>query len=364
MPKKRQKPDHTTPTKDTDKRTKENPPSICPVCNAVIIEDGNDVIGDDAVYCEGTCDAWMHRKCVGMSKTVFDNLSGSNDPYLCPTCIISKQSNEIAELKNLVKSLTSELSTLKNLIPKISELENKFSSTQVSGEDNGLSEDNSAPLPMASSEQPSNITRQKPKPASVPLHNPHNEKKFEVVVYGIQESPPKTPRSERLQTELQKVSDIFSSLDGSIQSSNIKDLFRLGKYSPNQVATKPRPILVKFLRSTDASSILYKKQNLKSPIAIKPNMSKEEQLSEQILLKQRWQLTQQGVDRKQIKIRQNCLYVNDTIYAKVLEGKLVQSDLTAKTHQPVDSESPQLLPSTDSTPPNGSQQSPVPTNSN
>ena len=49
LPKKRQKPDHTTPTKHTDNRTKENLASVCPVCDAVIIEDGDDVSGDDAV---------------------------------------------------------------------------------------------------------------------------------------------------------------------------------------------------------------------------------------------------------------------------------------------------------------------------
>ena len=87
MPKRQEKPNHTTPPKDADKRAKENPPSVCLVCDVVINEDGDDVTGDDAVFCEGICDTWMHRKCVGMS--VFDNLGGSNNPYLCPTCMIS-----------------------------------------------------------------------------------------------------------------------------------------------------------------------------------------------------------------------------------------------------------------------------------
>ena len=119
--------------------------------------------------------------------------------------------------------------------------------------------------------------------------------------------------------------------------------------------------MVKFLRSTDASSILYKKRNLNPPIAINPNLSKEEQLSEQLLLKQRWELSQQGIDRKQIKIRQNCLYVNNTIHSKVLEGKLVLLDLTTKAHQPIHSESSQQQTPMDSA---SSQQSPIPPNSN
>ena len=117
----------------------------------------------------------------------------------------------------------------------------------------------SAPEQTTTNEQTSNITRHKPKPSSAPLHNLRDEKKFELVLYGIEESAPKTSRSKCLQDYLQKVSNIFSSLDSNIQSSSIKDLFQLGKYSANQEATKPRPNLVKVLRSTDVSSILHKK---------------------------------------------------------------------------------------------------------
>ena len=72
---------------------------------------------------------------------------------------INKQLNEITKLKNLINSLTSKLSTyLKNL-----GAQNKWTGKQVlqytsleSDEDNGLSENNSAPYAVASSEQPSN----------------------------------------------------------------------------------------------------------------------------------------------------------------------------------------------------------------
>ena len=41
-----------------------------------------------------------------------------NNPYLYPNCMINKQSNEITELKNLIKSLTNKLSTLEPWCPK------------------------------------------------------------------------------------------------------------------------------------------------------------------------------------------------------------------------------------------------------
>ena len=80
----------------------------------------------------------------------------------------------------------------------------------------------SAPEQTTTNEQTSNITRHKPKPSSAPLHNLRDEKKFELVLYGIEESAPKTSRSKCLQDDLQKVSNIFSSLDSNIQSSSIK----------------------------------------------------------------------------------------------------------------------------------------------
>ena len=85
MPKKRQKPDHNTPTKDAEKRTKENEPLICPVCDVVITENTDNGTDNDALFCEGT---WIYRKCVGMSRVVYQKLGNSDDPYICPNCVI------------------------------------------------------------------------------------------------------------------------------------------------------------------------------------------------------------------------------------------------------------------------------------
>ena len=102
MPKKRRNPDHTTPPKATDgKKTKQE---TCLVCE-VVIQDGDDISdkGEDAVFHEGICQAWIHRRCLGLSKKLYDNLGKSNDPY----CALHKQSQEIDELKKLISPLTS-----------------------------------------------------------------------------------------------------------------------------------------------------------------------------------------------------------------------------------------------------------------
>ena len=61
-----------------------NGSSVCCVCNCVIVEDTNESDGEDAIFCEGSCNSWLHHKCAGLSNPVFQNLSGdSNKPFLC-----------------------------------------------------------------------------------------------------------------------------------------------------------------------------------------------------------------------------------------------------------------------------------------
>ena len=81
-------------------------------------------------------------------------------------------------------------------------------------------------------------------------------------------------------------------------------------------------ILVKFLRSADVTSILFEKSNLASPFSIKTDMTVEEKTIERLLLKERWELLQKGMDRNQIKICQNNLYINDKLHARILDAKL------------------------------------------
>jgi len=65
-------------------------PSNCPVCEQLIrepSEDGKD-LGDEALYCEGTCETWYHRRCVGISKHAYNIASESDNPFIvdCFVC--------------------------------------------------------------------------------------------------------------------------------------------------------------------------------------------------------------------------------------------------------------------------------------
>jgi len=55
-------------------------------------------------------------------------------------------------------------------------------------------------------------------------------------------------------------------------------------------------MLVKFLRAIDAQILLNNRDKISQPIVIKPDMSKEDRDTQSILLHERWDLIQAGVN--------------------------------------------------------------------
>ena len=118
---------------------------------------------------------------------------------------------------------------------------------------------------------------------------------------------------------------ILSCIDSTICDQNISDVYRVGKY--NFERQRPRPTLVKFIRSADASNVLFKRNMTPKPYVIKPDLSKLEQIRNSVLLKERWSLIQSGINCKSIKIHNHSIYVCNKIYGKVdLNNKLQQDN--------------------------------------
>ena len=129
----------------------------------------------------------------------------------------------------------------------------------------------------------------------------NSTKKFNVVLYGVDECPSGTSRSARLVADLESVVSVFATIDSTFQAQALKDCFRLGKYNPAH--DKPRPILVKFVKIADVSNIilLSKKRNLHQPYFIKPDMSREQRKQETVLMRKRWNLIQSRIPRNEVK---------------------------------------------------------------
>ena len=116
-----------------------------------------------------------------------------------------------------------------------------------------------------------------------------------------------------------RLSKCFASLNDSINTNSINDVFHLSKFKKDQNC--PRPLLIKFLYANDVFSVLANSNQLKSLVSIKPDKSLEDHKIYKILLGIRWSLLQKGTEHKSIKIRNKCLkvYVNNDLYGNLMK---------------------------------------------
>jgi len=57
---------------------------------------------------------------------------------------------------------------------------------------------------------------------------------------------------------------------------------------------------------------------------IKPDLTSEERKIESILLHERWNIIQKGIDRKTIKLRNRQILVNNRLHGKVTDFKFIK----------------------------------------
>lgn len=303
---------------------------ICPICDNIIKEAVGKRQGQDAIECSGSCATWLHKHCAGLSKEAFLAANKSDKPFYCPQCRLNIQELEINSLRDIVKDLSSELTALKRTID-LTRLPSAYSSDNQGDGTTSYASVTRGPQPSGSTNSAESAS------SKAFSSSPDTERKFNLIIQGIDECPRGTRIIARQSQDLEKISETLSSVVGSIDSSSIRDLYRIGKYDPN--SNRPRPVLAKLIRATDVSAILSKKTTLPSHVFVRPDRTKEERLRYQSLMKERWILIQAGVERRDIKIRTDSIYVNN-----VLHGKLDSSNNYVKSTTVSDSDS--VSPST------------------
>ncbi|XP_065895940.1 uncharacterized protein [Dysidea avara] len=204
-------------------------------------------------------------------------LQEGEDPFYCPHCRLSIQENQLQELKSTIDNLTQEVTALKVSASPINEVINPQGSSPKSQLDT-----QSNPVVSVTNRQTQSATTAKKFDKAD--DKAQGDRKFNVVIYGINECSKGTPRNKRLTHDLDKVTSIVTEGENSINPLSIRDLLRLGKYRDQ--STKPRPILVRLTRTIDVSLLLSKAKSLSKDIRIKPDMSQEERLIESLLLKE------------------------------------------------------------------------------
>ena len=277
------------PKKDLKKATK-----ACDLCTGEI------KTGEDALQCSGTCRTLVHRYCAGVTITHYKELLDSSSPFICLHCTQKEHADEI-------KALRSELESISQALAQVQ--------LSVSSTQNGVSSaDHRSPSlddPPQSQSQPASPISTTPNPSNRSKNSKRQanpERKFNIVIYGLKESPKGTPKYNRICNDVKSVSETINSLCPELTEQSVCDCVRLGKYS----IERSRPVLVKLARSCDASNILANRHKLsKFPnVSIKPHMSVSERVTESTLLKERRVLINSGVDKSTIKLRGNCLYIN------------------------------------------------------
>ena len=152
---------------------------------------------------------------------------------------------------------------------------------------------------------------------SVPVASTRSDhdsaRKFNIVIFGLPECFKGTRKTEREKSDLDNSTKVLTDLDNSIQPYSIRDTIRLGKYNHTG---HPRPLLVTLNRSSDVTTILSRRVQVKPSYVIKADLSKEARAVESHLLKARWSLIQAKTSKSDIKIRGNKLYVNGKVYGQ------------------------------------------------
>ena len=282
----------------------------CGVCGAGIAEGI-----DEAIQCEGRCQKWIHRHCAGITKTLFEELAGSSKQFACLYCSDSGNKEVIESLKAEVSVLRAEITELKTIVMALT-TSGPAARCQTSSDPPicipGIEGGETLPGPLSylrvikAGASPS-------MPQPIPKTNP--DKKYNIVLYGVDECGPGMTKTSRQESDLTTVATVLSSVDSSIESWSIRDCFRLGKFSKG---ARPRPLLVKFVRVSDVNKILSKARLIPKPYVLKPDMSLAQRIRDSVILKERWKLIQSGIERKNIKIKNDCLYVNNQLHGRTV----------------------------------------------
>ena len=165
--------------------------------------------------------------------------------------------NEINRLKEHINILTSKVAQLSGPQQQDStQLTNKATRSLLAQATQQV------PAPVPAINKSGQLLQQSIKKTANASSTTHG-RKYNIILYGLQECPKGTNRTLRTKKELEKVTEVFAKIDKDVGPQSIRDCFRLGKYKEPQ--DRPRPVLIKMNRSIDVISLLGARKNLPPP---------------------------------------------------------------------------------------------------
>ena len=232
--------------------------SICDLCCRPIVDSK-----EDCIQCEGQCRLTFHRYCAGVSATHYKQFISTNRPFVCMVCNQQLQNERVSQLAAELESLKAELTATKEQLARERLPCENCSPASSSDSETEQQPKGSTNAALQSNAEWSSVMKKKaktkpsitPKSASYPerakLVSPE-ERKFNVIIYGIKECKKGTPRHVRMNHDMKSVSEIIKSICPDITCQAIRDSVRLGRYTES----RNRPLLAKLNRSCDVLSIL------------------------------------------------------------------------------------------------------------
>ena len=223
----------------------------------------------------------------------------------------AEQGLEIANLSTSVSTLLLEVEGLKTCLSTLT------TSDQVTPHQ--VVDD----VPQKRSYTQAVSTDQIPTPRILRKLHPDPERKFNLIIHGLEESAQKL-HFQQVEEENASVLRLMRQLSDDINPNSIRGCFSLGKFTAN----KKRPLLVKMSRACDVSMLLSKGAKLAdlSPVKIRQDMSPSERKTRALLLKSHWELIGDRIEHKSIRISANSLIVNGVKYGQVVNGEFLKCD--------------------------------------
>ena len=304
---KRQRPGDDSPPKRAQKKSKGKiaEGTACCICEDIIKIENETNDGDDALFCEGFCLAWAHRKCMGLSKQLYKIIFKSDDPFLCSYCSLAFYQKEITNLSERVNSLTLEITHLKSVGPAPTTVNSEVIHTSDSNRTNSVD--------RTSTIQPCTITNQSsispPQDISKIITSVLSEEKerdkrrLNLIIHNLKESHESDPQ-KRKEVDINESTKLFQNYLGAQVS--ISNASRIGKKCDN--TNKPRLLKVTVSSSREKVQVLRNCTKLRSKdnpeeiqsVYITPDLTPKEQKENKAL---RSQLAELNKSEKLYKIK-------------------------------------------------------------
>ena len=265
-------PDGKTQRSKEPKLAGEGECTCCPVCLEEVAcrEACDDNDDDESIFCEGDCDSWVHRRCIGLPKRVLIQHKTTNNPFFCPTCRFNKYDLLISDMKSTIASLEQKVSDLekKNATLTTKPPPPSHNSTSIATKDNATnSKQDATPNSNIQEVVASFINEEKEKA----------KRRLNLMIHNVPESP-----SEDGLTRKKHDVDFVTKMCQTQLSTKVvlNKAYRLGKKG-----VKPRLLKVSLSSDAEKAAILKNSTKLRnqdaSPaykgIFITPDLTPKEQ---------------------------------------------------------------------------------------